>query len=277
MKYGIHLPQFGRAAGPESIRKAAMEAEQQGYDDIWVSDHLAIPVDAPYPPTAYIYEPLVSLTWAAAATTRVGLGTSVLVLPMRHPLVLAKMLATLDLMSGGRVIVGAAVGWLEAEFDALGVPFNERGKRSDESIRMLRACWTEDPVNLEGGAVPASFKAMRTLPHPARPIPIWVGGHGEPAFRRAAGLGDGWHGSRKTPAEAAPIVKRLRAERPEETFTLSLRVNWDALSDDPDTIRRQIAEYREIGIQHLMFQPHQRHAEDWLRSAEKLLAIARKA
>jgi alkanesulfonate monooxygenase SsuD/methylene tetrahydromethanopterin reductase-like flavin-dependent oxidoreductase (luciferase family) len=117
---------------------------------------------------------------------------------------------------------------------------------------------------------------MRTLPHPTRPIPIWVGGHGEPAFRRAAQLGDGWHGSRKTPAEAAPIVKRLRAERPEKSFTLSLRVNWDALSDDHDTIRRQIAEYRDIGIQHLMFQPHQRHAEDWLRSAEKLLAIARK-
>jgi probable F420-dependent oxidoreductase len=275
MKFGIHLPQFGRAAGPETIRKAAIEAEQQGYDDIWVSDHLAIPVDAPYPPTAYIYEPLVSLTWAAAATTRVGLGTSVLVLPMRHPLVLAKMLATLDLMSGGRLIVGAAVGWLEAEFDALGVPFDERGKRSDETIAMLRACWTEDPVTLEGERVAASFKAMRTLPQPARPIPIWVGGHGEPAFRRAVRHGDGWHGSRKTPAEAGPIVKRLRRERPEESFTLSLRTNWDALSDDPDAIRRQIAEYRKIGIQHLMFQPHQRHAEDWLRSAEKLLEIAR--
>jgi probable F420-dependent oxidoreductase len=277
MKFGIHLPQFGRAAGPDTIRRAAMEAEQQGYDDIWVSDHLAIPVDAPYPPTAYIYEPLVSLTWAAAATTRVGLGTSVLVLPMRHPLVLAKMLATLDLMSQGRVIVGAAVGWLEAEFDALGVPFKERGARSDETIRMLRACWTEDPVDLKGEHVAANFKAMRTLPHPARPIPIWVGGHGEPAFRRAVRLGDGWHGSRKSPAEAKPIVKRLRAERPEESFTLSLRVNWDALSDDPDAIRRQIAEYRDLGIQHLMFQPHQRHAEDWLRSAERLLEIARKA
>jgi probable F420-dependent oxidoreductase len=277
MKFGIHLPQFGRAAGPDTIRKAAIEAEQQGYDDIWVSDHLAIPVDAPYPPTAYIYEPLVSLTWAAAATTRVGLGTSVLVLPMRHPLVLAKMLATLDLMSGGRVIVGAAVGWLKEEFDALGVPFKERGARSDESIRMLRACWTKDPVNLKGEHVEADFKAMRTLPQPARPIPIWVGGHGEPAFRRAVRLGDGWHGSRKSPAEAKPIVKRLRAERPEESFTLSLRTNWDALSDSPDTIRRQIAEYRELGIQHLMFQPHQRHAEDWLRSAEKLLEIAKKA
>ena len=206
MKFGIHLPQFGRAAGPDTIRRAAMEAEQQGYDDIWVSDHLAIPVDAPYPPTAYIYEPLVSLTWAAAATTRVGLGTSVLVLPMRHPLVLAKMLATLDLMSGGRVTVGAAVGWLEAEFDALGVPFNERGARSDETIRMLRACWTEDPVNLKGKRVPADFKAMRTLPHPRHAIPIWVGGKSDAALDRAVRLGDGWHGSHTTPEDVAPTI-----------------------------------------------------------------------
>jgi probable F420-dependent oxidoreductase len=276
MKFGIHLPQFGRAAGPDSIRKAAIEAEQQGYDDIWVSDHLAVPADAPYPPTAYIYEPLVSLTWAAAATTKIGLGTSVLVLPLRHPLVLAKMLATLDLLSGGRLTVGAAVGWLEEEFDALGVPFKERGKRGDETIEMMRACWTEDPVDGKGNLIAAEFKAMRVLPQPSRPIPIWVGGHAEPAFQRAVRRGDGWHGSRKTPEEAAPIVKRLRADRPEESFTLSLRLNWDALVHDNDDLRRQLDAYRKIGIQHVMFQPNQRHAEDWLRSAEMLLELAKK-
>jgi len=277
MKFGIHLPQFGRAAGPDSIRRAAVEAEQQGYDDIWASDHLAVPADAPYPPTAYIYEPFVTLTWAAAATSRIGLGTSVLVLPMRHPLETAKMLATLDQMSGGRLTVGAAVGWLEEEFDALGVPFNERGARGSETIETIRACWTQDPVNLKGKHVPGDFKAMRTLPQPAHPIPIWVGGHSEAAYKRAVRLGDGWHGSRKTPEEVAPIVKRLRADRPEESFTLSLRQTWDALSDDADAIRRGVAAYRELGIQHLMFQPHQRHAEDWLRSAEKLLKIVKSA
>lgn len=277
MKFGIHLPQFGRAAGPETIRKAAIEAERLGYDDIWVSDHLAIPVDAPYPPTAYIYEPLISLTWAAAATTRIGLGTSVLVLPMRHPLVLAKMLATLDLMSGGRLTVGAAVGWLEREFDALGVPFRERGVRSDETIRMLRACWTEDPVDFQGQHVPADLRAMRTLPQPRRPIPIWVGGKSDAALDRAARLGDGWHGSHTTPDQVAPTIARLRKARPEESFALSLRLHWDALEDDADMMRRQVAGFRDLGVRHLMFQPRQRHAEDWLRSAEMLLETARKA
>jgi len=251
--------------------------ERQGNAYFWAADHFAVPAAAPYPPTAYIYEPIATLTRAAAATTRIGLGTSVLVLPMRHPLETAKMLATLDLVSGGRLTVGAAVGWLKAEFDALGVPFEERGARGSETIRTMRACWTQDPVTLKGEHIPGDFKAMRTLPHPAHAIPVWVGGHSEPAFRRAVELGDGWHGSRKTPAEAAPIVKRLRADRPEESFTLSLRTAWDALSDDADTIRRDVAAYREIGIQHLMFQPHQRQADDWLRSAEKLLAIVKSA
>lgn len=275
MKFGIHLPQFGRAGGPDSVRRAARQAEELGYDDIWVSDHLAIPADAPYPPTAYIHEPIVTLTWAAAATTRIGLGTSVLVLPMRHPLPLAKMLASLDLMSEGRLTVGAAAGWLEAEFAALGVPFRERGSRTNETIRMLRACWSDDPVTLEGDKIRASFKAMRTLPQPKRPIPIWVGGNSDAAIDRAIALGDGWHGSQWVPEDLAPKLARIRDARPEDEFTLSLRVHCDALEDDADDIRRQVAGFRDIGVQHLVFQPRQRLAEDWMRSAEALFEIAR--
>ena len=277
MEYGIHLPQFGRAGGPNSVRRAAIQAEALGYHDIWVSDHLAIPVDAPYPPTAYIHEPIVTLTWAAAATTKIGLGTSVLVLPMRHPLPLAKMLASLDLMSGGRLTVGAAAGWLEPEFAALGVPFRERGARTNESIRMLRACWSDDPVTLEGDKIAASFRAMRTLPQPKRPIPIWVGGNSDAAIDRAIALGDGWHGSGWKPEEIGRAVKRLRDARPEKSFALSLRMHCDALEDDADDVKRQIAAFRDAGVQHLMFQPRQRLAEDWMRSAEQLLEIARAA
>jgi len=277
MKFGIHLPQFGRAGTPDAVRRAAVQAEEIGYDDIWVSDHLAIPVDAPYPPTAYIQEPIVTLTWAAAATTKIGLGTSVLVLPMRHPLVLAKMLASLDIMSGGRLTVGAAAGWLEEEFAALGVPFRERGARADESIRMIRACWSEDPVTLKGKRIAADFRNMRVLPQPARPIPLWVGGNSDAGIDRAVRLGDGWHGSQWTPKKLAPKMARIRDDRPEPGFTVSLRMNCDALEDDADDVRRQVAGFRDIGVQHLMFQPRQRHAEDWMRSSEALLEIARSA
>ena len=274
MKFGIHLPQFGRAAGPDSITEAAQHAEALGYDDIWVSDHLAIPARAPYPPTAYIHEPFVTLTWAAAATRRVGLGMSVLVVPMRHPLELAKMFGSLDILSGGRLIVGAGVGWLEEEFDALGVPFRERGKRTDDTIRIMRACWTEDPVTLDGKSVPAKFREMRALPRPDRPVPIWIGGMSDPAIARAIKLGDGWHGSRQTPEEIAPFIARLRAARPEDTFTISTRLSWDGLEDDNDDMRRQVEAFRELGVQHLMFQPRQRYAADWHRSVEALWNIA---
>jgi probable F420-dependent oxidoreductase len=270
MRYGIHMPQFGQASGPDSVRKAAIQAEDLGYDDIWVSDHLAVPKDAQYPPTAYIHEPIVTLTWAAAATKRVGLGTSILVLPMRRPLVLAKMLSSLDIMSGERLIVGAASGWLKEEFDALGVPFNERGKRTDETIALLRACWTEDPVNFDAKATGGSFVNMRANPRPNRHIPIWVGGMSNAALDRAIAVGDGWHASGSNKDDLGASIARLRAARPEKEFTISTREHWDALDGDVEDMKRQIAKFQEQGVQHMMFQPRQRYADDWLRSVELL-------
>src|SRR3954469_16647610 len=152
VRFGVHLPQYGRVAGPEAITRAARQAEELGFDDVWVSDHLAVPAGAPYPPP-FLYEPVVALTWAAAATQRVGLGTSVLVLPYRHPLHLAKELASLDQLSGGRLTVGVGAGWLEGEFDALNVPFAERGSRTDEAIDAMRACWGDQPVDFRGPTV----------------------------------------------------------------------------------------------------------------------------
>src|SRR4029077_12025269 len=121
---------------------------------------------AMYPPSPLFYDPVLSLTWAAAYTQRVGLGTSVLVSPMRHPLPLAKELATLQNLSGGRFILGAGVGWLEAEFAALGVPFKERGRRMDEGIEMMRAVWSDDPVSFPSRSIPAEIDNMRMMPKP---------------------------------------------------------------------------------------------------------------
>src|SRR5438105_3016692 len=123
----------------EAIRRAAVQAEELGFADVWVSEHIIVPKDRAYPPSAIFWDPVLTLTWAAASTSRVGLGTSVLVLPMRHPLPLAKELATLQNLSEGRLILGAGGGWLEDEFEALGVPFRERGRRMDEGIALMRA------------------------------------------------------------------------------------------------------------------------------------------
>jgi probable F420-dependent oxidoreductase len=267
MKFGVHLPQYGRAAGPGAIAAAARQADDLGFDDVWVSDHIAIPADAPYPP-AFLYEPVVALTWAAAATTRVGLGTSVLVLPYRHPLHLAKELASLDRLSGGRLRVGVGAGWLEAEFDALGSSFATRGAATDEAIDVLRACWGEQPVTFQGPGV--AFRDMKVVPTPAHRIPIWVGGRAEPALRRALTKGDGWHGTFLDPEQTVPLVQRLRRERPDEAFTLSMRTGWDGLTTGADEIDRLLDAFASAGVQHLMASPAQPDLDGWLRSVEAL-------
>src|SRR5271170_1341528 len=213
MRVGIHLPHIGRKAGPEAVRRAAIQAEERGFADAWTSEHIIVPKGASYPPSALFYDPVLTLTWAAAFTERIGLGTSVLVLPMRHPLPLAKQLATLQNLSEGRLILGAGVGWLAAEFAALGVPFNERGRRLDEGVAMMRAVWTQDPVTFKSRTIPAVIEGMTMTPMPASPIPLWLGGSSDAAIRRTIRIADGWHGSGHTPAEAAPIVQRLRAGR----------------------------------------------------------------
>ena len=265
MQLGIHLPHIGRKAGPDSIRRAAIQAEELGFDDVWVSEHIIVPKDGGYPPSPNFWDPVLTLAWAAAATSRVRLGTSVLVLPLRHPLPLAKELATLQNLSGGRLILGAGAGWLEAEFEALGVPFKERGRRMDEGIAMMRAVWSQDPVTFESKWIPAKIESMRSQPQPLVPIPIWIGGSSDAAVKRALRL-DGWHGSRIAPDKAAAVVKRFRAERPGEDFTISIRVNCNA--GNVGGMRDALAAYRDAGIQHAMAAPEDRDIETYLATAE---------
>jgi probable F420-dependent oxidoreductase len=271
MRVGIHLPQIGRKAGPDAIRRAAVQAEDLGFGDVWTSEHIILPSGAPYPPSAVFYDPVLALTWAAAFTRRVGLGTSVLVLPMRHPLPLAKELASLQNLSEGRLILGAGVGWLEAEFAALGVPFKERGRRMDEGIAMMRAVWTEDPVTFPARWIPAVVDQMRMLPKPVKPIPIWIGGSSEAALSRALRL-DGWHGSRLSPDEAAPIVRRLREQRPEPGFAISLRTSWDGKDDGE--LGARLAAYAAVGVGHVLVEPAERSLDDWLRAVERIARAA---
>jgi probable F420-dependent oxidoreductase len=274
---GIHLPQAGPAASGPAIQRAARLAEELGYADVWVSDHLAVPTDAPYPPSPWIYEPFITLTWAAAVTARVRLGTTVLVLPMRHPLITAKSVASIDRLSNGRMILGLAAGWLEAEFDALGVPFHERGARTDEGIAMLRRLWTDDHITAEFPVHSSKFASMRALPRPAGHIPIWVGGHAEVALARAVRVGEGWHGAFLTPEQTKWRVERLRRDRPEPGFPISMRTRWDALEDSADTILGELDDYVSVGVTHLVPEPRQRNADDYLRSIEALAALMARA
>ncbi|MBV8737044.1 MAG: TIGR03619 family F420-dependent LLM class oxidoreductase [Alphaproteobacteria bacterium] len=260
MQIGIHLPHAGEQATPARIRRAAERAEDLGLSDVWVSEHIIVP-RATFPRSPLFYDPVLSLTWAAAVTRRVRLGTSVLVLPMRDPLPLAKELATLQNFSEGRLILGAGVGWLAAEFAALGVPFQERGRRLDEGIALMRAVWTQDPVTFHGKYIPAELDAMTMRPLPDKPIPIWFGARSEAAFKRTVRIGDGWHGSQLSPDAAAPVIARLRRDRPEPEFTISIRYHWNG--KDEGELRERLAAYAEVGVQHVMVHPLNRDVDDW--------------
>ena len=267
MRIGIHLPQYGRAAGPEAVARVARHAEELGFAGVWVSDHIVHPAEQDYP-SPYLIDPFVTLTWAAAVTSTIGLGTSVVVAPHHPPLALANTIASLDMMSGGRVTLGVGVGWSAREFEALGQRFDDRGKRLDEIIDLLRTAWTEDPVNHEGPAYTVSD--IKLQPKPAHPIPIWVGGTSEAAFRRAVEKGDGYHAIGLDADKAAPVVERIRRDRPEPEFAISLRTGWDPQGMDHDQIRRERAAWEEAGIQEVISAPWRQTADDWLRSMDQL-------
>jgi probable F420-dependent oxidoreductase len=271
MRIGSHLPQYGRLAGPDAIARAARHAEELGFADVWVSDHIVHPAAQSYP-SPYLYDPLLTLAFAAAATERIGLGTSVLVVPQHNPLALANSLASLDALSQGRLTIGVGVGWSEAEFDALGYSFHDRGARTDEIIAMLRTCWRDDPASFHGRFI--DFTEIRVLPKPAHDIAIWIGGSGERAYRRGVELGNGYQLIGVTPEEARAPIERLRRDRPDGDFVISLRTGWDPLGMESDRIARERDEYEAAGVQHVVSAPWRTSLEEWLRAMEQLAAIA---
>ena len=215
MRYGYYLPTRGPLAEPATIAAMARRGEAMGYSSIVIGDHIVFPVEvaSPYPYTVDggfpgqgdALEQLSLMSFVAGQTTTSRLVTSVMIVPHRNPLATAKMLATIDVLSGGRVTVGVGVGWMREEFEALSAPdFDRRGAASDEYIEIFRKCWTQDPVSHDGEFY--SFKALRCVPHPVQKPhpPIWVGGHSRPALRRVARLGNGWHPVGATAASPLP-------------------------------------------------------------------------
>jgi alkanesulfonate monooxygenase SsuD/methylene tetrahydromethanopterin reductase-like flavin-dependent oxidoreductase (luciferase family) len=195
----------------------------------------------------------------------------VLVVPQHNPVWLANHLATLDAMSGGRLVVGAGVGWSEREYEALGQDFHDRGRRLEEILRLLRAAWADDPVSFEGQFY--GLADIRVLPKPAHEIPIWIGGGVEAAYRRAVEQGDGFHVVGLKPPEVLPIVERLRRDRPEPSFTISARTGWDPQGMDPGLISEERAAFEAAGVQHMVAAPWQKDLDDWLRSMDLLAEL----
>lgn len=265
MKIGIALPIFGKYAGREEILDAALAAEALGYDSIWVSDHVVVP-DSHNVFGDVFFDPLISLAFIASATSRIELGTSVIVLPYRNPLVLAKSVSSLDALSGGRVVLGVGSGWLKGEFEALGVDYARRGRMTDEYIEIMKELWTSDSPSYEGEYF--SFTGIRFEPKPVRKPhpPVWVGGESRRSIERAVTHGDGWHPVGLAPEELAAKAREVRSLLPDEkreSFVISLRRNVEinegrefgpeeTLRGMPGKIRDGIEAYREAGVDHLI-------------------------
>ena len=209
MKLTVEFPSVSYREGPDAVRKFARAVEEIGFDHIDIFDHVVMgyPVEGrakgPYPPQMPILEALMLMSHVAAVTSRIGLGTEVLVLPQRHPTLVAKQISTIDTLSGGRVRLGVGVGWQESEYEALGEDFHTRGKRMDEAIRLLRAWWGEERVDFASAHYPMTAMAMEPKPPQGARLPIWVGGMSEAAWRRVGALGDGWLASQISDAASA--------------------------------------------------------------------------
>lgn len=279
MRYGILINNRGPAATTATLVATAQRAEELGYATVWVNDHVVVPAQfaSPYPygpPGSFdsetrknFFEPLMTLAYIAGATRSVRMGTSVLVAPQREPVLTGKMLATLDALSGGRLVVGVGAGWLREEFEALGVGrlFDERGAALDECIQIWKALWTEETSSFQGRLY--TVPPVRAFPKPVqRPHPpILVGGNGRPALRRAARLGDGWHAIDLAPDELRRAIADLRAltlaagRRPEDVaVSLRVRVQLGAPSEQPGSlggtpaaVRAQLVALEEMGVSEL--------------------------
>jgi len=256
MKLGFFGINVGPCAHPDVLARVARAAEQAGYDSLWTGEHVVLPdpqvPPSPVPADTPFLDPAVALAWAAAATSTIRLATGIIILPQRNPLVLAKEFASLDVLSGGRVILGVASGYLTQEFAALGIPFADRGPRTDEYIDAIREVWTADKPAFGGKLV--AFAGIDAQPRPVqKPTPpIVIGGQSPPAYRRAIARGNGWYGfSLDLQATKRCLdglaAARERVERPAALGKLEVSVTppFGASADD---LRR----YEELGVDRLV-------------------------
>ena len=216
MKLAVEFPSVSYREGGDAVVRLAQAIEAIGFDQLDIFDHVVMGFPTPtreapmYPPRMPIIEALMGLSYVAAVTQRIGLGTEVLVLPQRQPVLVAKQVSTLDTLSGGRVRLGVGVGWQESEYDALEENFQTRGRRMDEAIAMMRAYWSEEQVDFQGRFYTSTAMAMEPKPPQGAKLPVWIGGTAERALRRVGEIGDGWLATAITdPAVAAKCKAKI--------------------------------------------------------------------
>jgi len=262
MKFGLFAINMGACASPEVAKRAAQAAEAAGFESLWTGEHVVLPdpqaPPSPLPPEVPMLDPTVALTFVAAHTTKVRLGTGIIILPQRNPLVLAKELASLDVLSNGRLIFGVGIGYLRAEFDALGVPFEIKGARTEEYLRAMLAVWTMDKPEFNGQF--ASFRGIQARPRPAQqPHPeIVFGGHTAEAYGRAARLARGWFGfgldvdkARACIAGLKEACRSVGRRFDELEISVTPAPERDKTILDLDTARR----FAELGVHRLILYP----------------------
>jgi probable F420-dependent oxidoreductase len=301
MRFGFGLPNAGAAANGPDIIRFSRRAEALGFESLWSGDHIVLPVGGtnqyPYtadgsfarPSTEGFLEPYTLLSYVAAATTTIKLGMTVIILPYRNPIVQAKMLACLDVLSGGRLICGVGVGWLEKEFQVLQASYKDRGPVSDEYLEMFKILWTQDQPEFHGKFY--DFDGITMYPKPVQKpsIPIWVGGHSRRAIRRAIRYGDAWHPTRQTPDFVRQHVPYLRQEserlgRDPEELTVSLKRSLhftdiglsgevlsrsnNAMIGTTQEVIDDIRRCQDIGIQQLTFDYRTGRVDEMLKIVE---------
>jgi probable F420-dependent oxidoreductase len=264
MRFGLMFANVGPFGLGEHAQNLARAAEEAGFESLWTVEHVVVPVGyrsrypyaesgrMPGPENAPIPDPLIWLAFAAAATKRIRLATGILILPQRHPVYVAKELASLDQLSGGRAILGVGIGWLREEFDVVGVPFEERAARTEEAVAALRALWKPGPQSFDGKFF--RFAPLESNPKPVQPggVPIVIGGSTPPAARRAARIGDGYFPVGADEAKLRALLAELRGEcarigRDPEAIEITTGFG----RTDLDAVRRA----RDLGVARLLVAP----------------------
>jgi len=258
MQLGLFSINMGPTSWPEALAAAARAAEEAGFDSVWAGEHLILPSPqvppSPMAPRDRALDAVVALTWAAAHTTRVRLATGIIILPQRNPVVLAKELASLDVLSGGRLTFGVGVGYLEPEFRAVGANFADRGAVTDDHLEAIAHLWYDERPEYHGAFT--SFSGVDAHPRPVQqPVPVVVGGHSAAAFRRAVARAHGWYGFALTPEAAAGCLAGLRdaatkVDRPAHLGELEI-----SITPRGRLTPERAAAFAELGVDRLVPMP----------------------